>query len=63
MHFDLHLCLKICFKGEQFLSFLVTKVLFKVWQYQQMEAFLYHVEVIARKTQILTDFQHGLKMD
>ena len=37
--------------GEQFVSFLVTKVLYGVWQHPQMDAFLYHVELIARKPQ------------
>lgn len=50
MYCSLHLFFKFWFEGEQFVNFLVTKVLYKVWQYQQMEAFLYHVEVIARKT-------------
>lgn len=57
--------LEIWFTGEQFVSFLVTKVLYKVWQYQRMEAFLYLVEVIARKTNLIVevDFQHGVKVD
>lgn len=43
----------ICFlkTDGQFVSFLVTKVLCEAWQYLQMDAFSFHVELIARKDQ------------
>lgn len=47
-----HKTLKFECKGEQLGSFLVTEVLYEVWQQLQMEVDLYHVEQIACKLQL-----------